>query len=60
MTGDTDAVSVFETPLDDAQEARLDARAEAEIDGGKGVPHERVCTWLLKLAEGQLLTAPQA
>ncbi len=57
---DNEVASVFETPLDDAEEARLDAQAEAEIEAGHGVPHERVRGWLLKLAEGQILPPPQA
>lgn len=35
----TDTKSVFDVPLDGADEARLDAEAEAEIDAAKGVPH---------------------
>ena len=53
-----DAKSVFETPLDEAEEARLDALAEAEIDAGKGVPHEQVREWLAKLAKGEKVPPP--
>ncbi len=57
---DPERTSVFDTPLDDAEEARLDAIAEAEIDAGKGVPHEVVREWLLKLARGERVPPPTA
>jgi len=47
------AKSVFSTKLDEAEEARLDAVADAEIDAGKGVPHEKVRAWLEKLVKGE-------
>lgn len=50
--------SVFETLLDEAEEARLDAKAEADIDCGKGVPHKRVREWLLKLGKGEKVPPP--
>jgi len=50
--------SIFDTPLDDAEEARLDAIADAEIDAGKGVPHEVVREWLAKLAKGERVPPP--
>lgn len=56
----TDAKSIFDTPLDDAEEARLDAVADAEIEAGKGVPHARVREWLLKLAKGEKAPPPSA
>jgi hypothetical protein len=52
--------SIFDIPLDEAEEARLDAEADAEIDAGKGVPHERVREWLLKLAKGKRAPPPRA
>ncbi len=52
--------SVFDTPLDDAEEARLDAIADAEIDAGKGVSHEVVREWLAKLAKGKRVSPPSA
>jgi hypothetical protein len=52
--------SIFDIPLDEAEEARLDAEADAEIDAGKGVPHERVREWLLKLAKGKRAPPPKA
>lgn len=50
--------SVFDTPQDDTEEARQDALADAEIDAGKGVPHEQVREWLDKLARGERAPAP--
>jgi predicted transcriptional regulator len=55
-----EAKSVFDTPLDSAEEARLDAIADAEIDAGKGVPHEKVREWLEKLAKGEKVPPPAA
>ena len=52
--------SVFDIPLDEAEEARLDAQAEAEIDAGQGVPHEKVGEWLLELAKGERTPPPTA
>jgi len=51
---------VFDTPLDEANEARLDMMADAEIDAGKGVPHEKVREWLAKLAKGERAPPPKA
>ena len=50
--------SVFDIPPDEAEEARLDAQAEAEIDAGLGVPHEKVRLWLMKLAKGERVPPP--
>jgi hypothetical protein len=55
---ETEAKSVFETPVDDAEEARVDAAADGEIDDGKGVPHARVREWLAKLGNGETLHLP--
>ena len=54
------AKSIFDLPLDAAEEARLDAEADAEIEAGKGVPHERVRDGLLKLAKGEKVPPPKA
>jgi predicted transcriptional regulator len=54
----SEAKSVFDTKLDDAEEARLDAIADAEIDAGNGVPHEKVREWLAKLAKGERVPPP--
>ncbi len=48
----------FSIPTDPEVEARLDAEAEAEIDAGLGVPHEKVRDWLLRLSKGQRLPFP--
>jgi predicted transcriptional regulator len=57
---ETQTVSIFDIPLDDAAEAAADAAAEAEIVAGKGVPHARVCEWLVKLANGERVPPPTA
>ena len=51
--------SVFDV-LDEEHEARAIARAEAQIDAGKGVPHERVREWLKQLARGENVRLPAA
>jgi predicted transcriptional regulator len=56
---ETEAKSILDLPLDEAEEARLDAEADAEIEAGKGVPHERVREWLLKLAKGEKSPPPE-
>ena len=60
MTGkaEPEPQSVFDIPLDEAEEARLDALVEAEIDAGKGVPHALVREWLEKLARGERVPPP--
>ena len=57
---DHEPQSILELPFDEAEDARLDAEADAEIQAGKGVPHERVREWLLKLAKGEKVPPPQA
>jgi predicted transcriptional regulator len=57
---ETEPRSILDLPLDAAEEARLDAEADAEIEAGKGVPHERVREWLLKLARGETVPPPEA
>ena len=57
---ETDVRSILDTPLDEAEEAHLDAAANAEIEAGKGVPHERVRKWLLRLAKGEKVPPPTA
>jgi hypothetical protein len=47
--------SVFDQ-IDSEAEAR--AVAEAELDAGKGIPHEKVREWLLKLAKGEITPPP--
>lgn len=55
---DTNIESVFDIPLDEAAETAADAAADAEIEAGKGVPHEVVREWLLKLAKGEKVPPP--
>jgi hypothetical protein len=57
---DPDVKSIFDIPLDDAAEAAADAIADAEIDEGHGVPHDRVREWLAALADGQRSQPPTA
>ena len=57
---ETETRSILDLPLDEAEEARLDAEADAEIEAGKGVPHERVREWLLRLARGEKVPPPEA
>jgi predicted transcriptional regulator len=49
--------SIFEQIDADVETSAL-AEAEAEIDAGKGVPHEKVREWLLKLARGEITLPP--
>ena len=49
--------SVFDE-VDDEVEARAITEAEAEIDAGLGIPHEKVRNWLLKLAKGEVVSPP--
>jgi predicted transcriptional regulator len=49
--GVAEAKSVFDQ-IDSEAEARAIAEAEAELDAGKGIPHEKVREWLLKLEGG--------
>jgi predicted transcriptional regulator len=55
---DTETKSIFDLEPDEAAEAAADAVADAEIEAGKGVPHEEVREWLLKLAKGEKLPPP--
>jgi len=55
-----ETVSILDLPLDETEEARLDAEADAEIEAGRGVPHERVREWLLRLARGEKVPPPEA
>jgi hypothetical protein len=57
---ETESGSILHLPLDAAEEARLDAAADAEIEAGNGVSHERVREWLLKLAKGKRIPPPEA
>ncbi len=52
--------SILDLPLDEAEEARLDAAADAETEAGLGVPHEQVRDWLMRLAKGEKVPPPRA
>lgn len=52
-----DPKSVFDE-IDEQEEARAIAEAEAEIEAGQGLPHEKVRKWLLKLAKGKISKPP--
>jgi predicted transcriptional regulator len=49
--------SVFDE-IDEEAEKRAIAKARAEIAAGKGVPHEKVRQWLLKLRGGKVEPPP--
>jgi predicted transcriptional regulator len=51
--------SIFDTEPDDAEEARLDALADAEIDAGQFVTHERVRAWLNSWGTPDELPCPE-
>jgi len=50
--------TVFE--IDEDDEKRAIAKARAEIAAGKGVPHEKVREWLIKLRDGKIEPPPCA
>ena len=52
--------SILDLPFDPKAEAAADAVADAEIEAGKGVPHERVRGWLLRLVNGDRVPPPEA
>jgi predicted transcriptional regulator len=41
-----EARSIFDTKPDEAEEARLDAVADAEVEAGRFVTHDKVAEWL--------------
>lgn len=55
---ESDTKSIFDAPSDDTEEARFDAKAEAEVDAGEGIPHEQVRAWLRKLGKGEKVVPP--
>ena len=44
--------------IDEEAEKRAIAKARAEIAAGKGVPHQKVREWLLKLRDGKFEPPP--
>ena len=55
----TETKSIFDIEPDEVLEARLDAEAEADYQAGRVVPHEKVRSWLLKLAKGERVPPPR-
>lgn len=55
----SEAKSSFDLPLDDAEEAQLDAVAEAEIEAGEFVPHDTVSEWLKSWGKPNELPCPR-
>ena len=55
---ETETKSICDPPIDEAEEARLDAEADAEIEAGKGVPHARVGAWLESWGKPNELPCP--
>lgn len=43
---DNEPKSIFDIEPDEAEEARLDAKAMADYRAGRVVPHAKVATWL--------------
>ena len=56
---DVDEFDVFDIPVDEEEEARLDALADAEIDAGLFVTHERVVEWLKSWGTPNELSCPE-
>ena len=50
--------SIFDMPVDESEEARLDAVADAEIEAGHGVPHSQVREWLANRGKGEKVPPP--
>lgn len=49
--------SIFDIEDAEAEEQAL-REAEAQLDNGQGVPHDRVVAWLDELAKGNKLPPP--
>ena len=56
---DTEMKSIFDIELDEAEEARLDAAADAEIEAGQFVPHDKVVEWLKSWGTPNELPCPE-
>jgi predicted transcriptional regulator len=52
-----DPTNIFDQ-IDEQPEAEAIATARAEMAAGKGVPHEKVREWLLKLRNGENIPPP--
>jgi predicted transcriptional regulator len=51
--------SIFDPPPDAAEDARLDALADAEIEAGRCVPHADVVKWLQSWGTPDKAARPQ-
>jgi predicted transcriptional regulator len=58
IAGMSEPKSIFDIPPDEEFEARLEAEAIAELEAGKGVPHERVREWLERRIRGEKVPPP--
>ena len=56
---DTEVQSIFEPDVNEGEEARRDAEAEAEIDAGRFVPHAEVAKWLQSWGTSNKLPRPK-
>ena len=56
---ETDTKSIFDTEPDEAEDARLDAEADAAIEDGQFVTHDRVVAWLKSWGSDRELPCPE-
>jgi predicted transcriptional regulator len=56
---DTEMKSIFDIAPDEAEEARLDAAAEAEIEAGQFVTHDKVVEWVKSWGKPDELPCPK-
>jgi predicted transcriptional regulator len=56
---DTGTKSIFEIEPDEAEEARLDAEADAAIEAGRFVTHDKVLEWLKSWGTQDELPCPK-
>ena len=56
---DTDVKPPFDTGEDEAEEARLDAKAEADMEAGRFVSHAKVVRWLQSWGTPNKLPRPR-
>jgi predicted transcriptional regulator len=56
---DTEAKSIFDIEPDEAAERAADAAADAEIEAGQSVTHEKVVAWLKSWGKPDELRCPK-
>jgi predicted transcriptional regulator len=56
---DNEIASIFDVEPDEAEEARLDAEADAAIEAGHFVPHDKVAEWLKSWGTPNELPCPK-